>query len=821
MAKPLPQKLLPQKTQVVIIGGGIHGCSVAYHLAKAGWKDVVLLERKQLTSGTTWHAAGLVGRLHGGHATTAFSQYGVDLYAELERETGQATGFQQCGSIAIASRPERMRELRRQADFALLNKIEAQELSVEEILERWPLMNPEGVLGGIHVPSNGYINPIDLTMALAKGARIHGAQLFEHTKVLDVVVTNGMATGVITEQGLLEADFVVNCAGMWARELGRQSGVHVATHACEHYYLVTDVIEGLAKDLPVLRAYDDCTYFKQDAGKLLFGFAHNKVKPWGMEGIDEEFSFDSLPFVDDDVMDVLEMAMNRVPALETAGIRTFFNGPESYSYDGNFTLGEAPEVKNYFVLAGVNSTGIQSGAGAGRALAQWIMQGYAPMDLNDMDPARIQTFQAQDSYLQARAPETETRTYAMHWPNYQRDTVRQLRKTPFYHTLKQHGAWFAEQQGWERPAWFAPKSVTPETDYSFHRPKWFDYAQAEQQAARHGVALLDYSMLGKLWIEGIGAEQFLQRMCTNNMAMKLGQVVYTLMLNERGGIESDITVARFENDKFLLMSSMARTRRDQLWLQKHVLPQEDVRLQDATSAYGVLSIVGPKSRELMASLTATDVSNSGFPFGTWQNLYVGHAPCWAQRVSFTGELGWEIYVTPDFADYILQVLIDNGQGLGLRLMGGEALNALRIEKGYLHWGHDLSYTDAPHQLGLEFLCKTNKVQHFVGQRAYEQRRAEAKGPYLCHLTLADNLPMLHHNEAVLRDGEIVGFVTSGAYAQHSQRSVGLCVLELPQGSTNKQCLEDGSYTVLIEGEEYAANVSLKSAFDPLYQKLRS
>ena len=479
------------------------------------------------------------------------------------------------------------------------------------------------------------------------------------------------------------------------------------------------------------------------------------------------------------------MAMNRLPALETAGIRTFFNGPESYSYDGNFTLGEAPEVKNYFVLAGVNSTGIQSGAGAGRALAQWIMQGYAPIDLNDMDPARIQTFQAQDSYLQARAPETETRTYAMHWPNYQRDTVRQLRKTPFYHTLKQHGAWFAEQQGWERPAWFAPKSVTPETDYSFHRPKWFGYAQAEQQAARHGVALLDYSMLGKLWIEGIGAEQFLQRMCTNNMAMKLGQVVYTLMLNERGGIESDITVARFENDKFLLMSSMARTRRDQLWLQKHVLPQEDVRLQDATSAYGVLSIVGPKSRELMASLTATDVSNSGFPFGTWQNLYVGHAPCWAQRVSFTGELGWEIYVTPDFADYILQVLIDNGQGLGLRLMGGEALNALRIEKGYLHWGHDLSYIDAPHQLGLEFLCKTNKTQHFVGQRAYEQRRAEAKGPYLCHLTLADNLPMLHHNEAVLRDGEIVGFVTSGAYAQHSQRSVGLCVLELPQGSTNK------------------------------------
>lgn len=814
-------KEIPTQAQVVIIGGGIHGCSVAYHLAKAGWKDVLLLERKQLTSGTTWHAAGLVGRLHGGHATTAFSQYGVDLYAELERETGQATGFQQCGSISIASHPERLRELRRQADFALLNNIEAQQLTVDQILERWPLMNPDGVLGGIHVPSNGYINPIDLTMALAKGARLHGAQLFENTKVKDVVVEQGKACAVITEQGRIEADFVVNCAGMWARDLGRQSGVHVATHACEHYYLVTDTIPGLSKDLPVLRAYDDCTYFKQDAGKLLFGFAHNKVKPWGMEGISEDFCFDSLPFIDDDVMDVLEMAMHRVPALETVGIRTFFNGPESYSYDGNFTLGEAPEVKNYFVLAGVNSTGIQSGAGAGRALAQWIMQGYPPMDLNDMDPARIQEFQARDLYLQARTPETQTRTYAMHWPNYQRETVRQLRKTPFYHSLKQHGAWFAEQQGWERPAWFAPKGKTPTTHYSFERANWFAYVQAEQQAAREGVALMDYSMLGKLWVEGVDAEQFLQRMCTNNMAMAVGKVTYTLLLNERGGIESDVTVARFGAHKFMIMSSMARTRRDKLWLEKHLLPQDDVRLQDATSAYGVLSIVGPKSRDLMAGLTDTDMSNTAFAFASWQNLYLGHAPVWAQRVSFTGELGWEIFVTPDFSDYVLQLLLDKGQALGLQLMGGEALNALRIEKGYLHWGHDVSYTDAPHQLGLEFLCKTNKHQAFLGQPGYEKRRNEAAGPYLCHLTLTDDTPMLHHNEPVLRDGAIVGFVTSGAYAYHSQAAVALCVLQLPKGCKDKQWLASGEYKVRIEGQDFAARVSLKSNFDVLNQRLKA
>ena len=814
-------KTLPQHAKVVIIGGGIHGCSVAYHLAKAGWTDVVLLERKQLTCGTTWHAAGLAGRLHGGHATTAFSQYGVDLYPELERETGQATGFVQCGSISVASQPERLRELRRQADFAMLNDIEAAELSVDEILKRWPLMNPDGIVGGIHVPSNGYINPIDLTMALAKGARLHGAQLFEQTKVLDVVVSNGKATGVITEQGSIEADFVVNCGGMWARELGRQSGVNVATHACEHYYLVTDTIEGLTPDLPVLRAYDDCTYFKQDAGKLLFGFAHNKVKPWGMDGISEDFCFDSLPFIDDDVMDVLELAMKRVPALETAGIRTFFNGPESYSYDGNFTLGEAPEVKNYFVLAGVNSTGIQSGAGAGRALAQWIMQGFAPMDLNDMDPARIQTFQARDPYLQARAPETETRTYAMHWPNYQRDTVRGLRKSPFYHTLKQQGAWFAEQQGWERPAWFAPQGEAPVTDYSFHRAKWFDYAQQEQQAAREGVALLDYSMLGKLWVEGPGAEQFLQRMCTNNMAMQVGQVVYTLMLNPRGGIESDVTIARFAAQKFMLMSSMARTRRDHLWLTAHLLGQDDVVLRDATSAYGVLSVVGPKSRELMAGLTDLDMSNGAFAFGSLQHLYLGHAPCWAQRVSFTGELGWEIYITPDFADYVLQLLLENGQALGVRLLGGEALNALRIEKGYLHWGHDVSYTETPHQVNLNFLCKTSPTTPFLGQAEYEQRRDAAQGPYLCYLVLEDSLPMLHHNEPVLRNGKTVGFVTSGAYAYHSQAAVALCLLQLPEGTSDKQWLAKGQYKVRIEGQDYAAKVSLTPIFDPANQRLKA
>ncbi len=803
---------VPQHARVVIIGGGIHGCSVAYHLAKEGWRDIVLLERKQLTCGTTWHAAGLVGRLQGGHATTAFAQYGSDLFKELEKETGQATGYKMPGSISVASNAERWAELLRQADFARIHNETAQVLSVDEVLERWPLMNPDGILGGVWIPGNGYINPIDLTMALAKGARQNGVQIFEQTSVQQVTEANGKVSGVVSDKGTISADFVVNCAGMWARELGRQNGVGVALHACEHYYLVTDQIDALPRDLPVLRAYDDCTYFKEDAGKLLFGFAHNKVKPWGMQGIPEDFCFDSLPFVDDDVMDVLEMALHRVPLLQETGIRTFFNGPESYSFDGKFTLGEAPEVRNYFVLAGVNSTGIQSGAGAGRALAQWIVKGHPPMDLNDMDPARIEAFQARDLYLQQRAPETETKTYAMHWPNDQRCTVRPLRKTPFYHLLKQHGACFGEVQGWERPSWFAPKGVEPVTQYSFGRQNWFSYAQAEQQAARQGVGLIDYSMLGKLLIEGADAEAFMQRVCSQDMAIACDSVTYTLLLNERGGIESDVTVARFTQQQYMLMSSISRSRRDRYHLQHHIQPGEQVFLRDVTSSYGMLALMGPDSRALLSKVSDHDFANEAFAHQTWQSFYIGHAPVWAQRLSFTGELGWEIFVTPDFAEHVLEQLLQAGSGMGLKLIGGEALNALRIEKGFLHWGHDMAYSEAPHQLGLSFLCR--KSVDFVGKEAALARKKEGAGAQLCYLKLADEQPLLYHNEPILRDGEVIGFVTSAAWAYVTGAAVGLGFIDLPRGCD----LSKGDMEILVEGVAYKAHLSWRPFYDSNHQR---
>jgi len=805
---------LPSHAATVIIGGGIHGCAVAYHLARRGHSDVVLLERKQLTCGTTWHAAGLVGQLQGSHATTAFAKYGIELLREIEVETGLNPGFKQSGSISIAINEERLAELKRKADFASLFGIEANYLSAGEIKERWPLVNPEGVLGGIHLPSDGAANPVDLTMALAKGARIHGAEIHENVKVEEILIKAGRVAGVRTEAGTIMAETVVNCTGMWARELGQQSGVGVPLHACEHYYLVTEPVAGLTGDLPVLRSYCDGTYWKEDAGKLLFGFAHFRAKPWAAEGIPETFCFDSLPFIEDDVMDVIEMAMNRVPILQETGIRTFFNGPESYSYDGRFTLGPAPEINGYFVLAGVNSTGIQSGAGAGKALADWIIDGHPPMDLSEMDPARCEPFQSRDRYLRERCPETLVLTYAMHWPGRQRETARNIRRTPFYHAMKAEGACFGETQGWERPLWFAPKGITPTHDYSFGRASWFDYAQAEQRAAREGVAMLDYSMLGKLMVEGHDAENFLQRVCTNDMALDIGRVSYSLMLNERGGIESDVTIARHAKNAFMVMSSMARTRRDVLHLQRHIRADEDVRIRNATSGWGVLSICGPKSRALLAAVSNIDVSNAQFPFNSLAHFHIGHAEVFAQRLSFTGELGWEIFITPDFAEHVFDVLLTAGGGFGLKLIGSEALNALRIEKGFVHWGHEMAYSEAPHQVGLDFACKPAKEIPFIGRDAYLARRATGAGPVLASVRLRNSDAMLHHNEPVLRDGKVVGYITSGAFCHYSGVAVGLALIE-PMGEMEvAQHACENQYAVMIEGVAHDAEIQRRPFFDP-------
>jgi 4-methylaminobutanoate oxidase (formaldehyde-forming) len=575
---------IPQSTQVVIIGGGIVGCSLAYHLTLRGWKDVVLLERKQLTSGTTWHAAGLVGQLRATHNLTRLAQYTTELYASLEKETGQATGFRQIGSLALATSEGRFEELKRGASMARCFGLEANILTPEQAKEFWPLMSTDGVLGAVHLPKDGQTNPIDTTQALAKGARSRGAQIFENVKVTEILVRNGRATGVRTPDGDIEAEFVVNCAGMWGHQLGAAAGATIPLHAAEHFYVVTEPIPGLPRHLPVLRDADACTYIKEDAGKLLVGWFEPKSKPWGMDGIPESFAFDSLPEDLDHIEPLLEAAMKRVPALSEAGIQLFFNGPESFTPDNRYLLGETPEVRRLFVAAGFNSIGIQSAGGAGKVLADWIIDGHPPMDLSDVDIRRMMPFQNNRLYLKDRTIEVLGLLYAMHWPFRQPESARGVRKSALHDRLAARGACFGEMAGWERANWFAPPGVAPAYEYCYGRQNWFDYSAEEHRAVREGVGLFDQSSFGKFVLEGPDAEAVLNRICDNAVSVPVGRVVYTQWLNERGGIEADLTVTRESETRFLIVTAAATSTRDFSWLQRKTSDGARVAAFDATSA---------------------------------------------------------------------------------------------------------------------------------------------------------------------------------------------------------------------------------------------
>jgi 4-methylaminobutanoate oxidase (formaldehyde-forming) len=598
---------IPQSTQVVIIGGGIVGCSLAYHLTLRGWKDVVLLERKQLTSGTTWHAAGLVGQLRATHNLTRLAQYTTELYASLEKETGQATGFRQIGSLALATSEGRFEELKRGASMARCFGLEANILTPEQAKEFWPLMSTDGVLGAVHLPKDGQTNPIDTTQALAKGARSRGAQIFENVKVTEILVRNGRATGVRTSDGDIEAEFVVNCAGMWGHQLGAAVGATIPLHAAEHFYVVTEPIPGLPRHLPVLRDADACTYIKEDAGKLLVGWFEPKSKPWGMDGIPESFAFDSLPEDLDHIEPLLEAAMKRVPALSEAGIQLFFNGPESFTPDNRYLLGETPEVRRLFVAAGFNSIGIQSAGGAGKVLADWIIDGHPPMDLSDVDIRRMMPFQNNRRYLKDRTVEVLGLLYAMHWPFRQPESARGVRKSALHDRLAARGACFGEMAGWERANWFAPPGVTPAYEYSYGRQNWFDYSAEEHRAVREGVGLFDQSSFGKFVLEGPDAEAVLNRICANDISVPVGRVVYTQWLNERGGIEADLTVTRESETRFLIVTAAATSTRDFSWLQRNTPDDARAVAFDATSGCAVLALMGPHARWLLSQLTDADL----------------------------------------------------------------------------------------------------------------------------------------------------------------------------------------------------------------------
>jgi 4-methylaminobutanoate oxidase (formaldehyde-forming) len=711
--------MVQDKAKVVIIGGGVIGCSVAYHLSKLGWSDVVLLERKQLTSGTTWHAAGLIGQLRASANMTKLAKYTQELYFDLEKETGVSTGFKRVGSISVALTNERMEELKRSAAMARAFGVDVEEISPREIQKRYPHINLERVVGGVFLGKDGQGDPANIALALAKGARQLGAKIHERVTVKKVLKNQNKVTGLEWidqngDRGHIACEEIVNCAGMWGHSVGKMLGANIPLHACEHFYIVTEPIAELTQ-LPVLRVPDECAYYKEDAGKMLLGAFEPNAKPWGMSGISDDFEFDQLPEDFEHFEPILEMAINRLPMLKNAGIHTFFNGPESFTPDDAYHLGRTPEMENVWVAAGFNSIGIQSAGGAGMALAQWMQDKEKPFDLGDVDISRMQPFQGNKKYLFERSKETLGLLYADHFPFRQKESARGVRRTPFHEHLKSKGAVFGEVAGWERANWFSFEGQHDEYVYSWKRQNWFENSAKEHMAVRENVGLYDMSTFGKIRVEGEDAERFLNYLCGANLSVDIGKIAYTQFLNSKGGIEADVTVTRLSETIYLIVTPAATRLADETWLRRN---QKDYKvvITDITAAEGVLALMGPNSRALLRSVSPNNFDNEVNPFGTAQVIEIGMGLARAHRVSYVGELGWELYVSSDQCGHIFETIIDAGSDHNLKLCGMHMMDSCRIEKAYRHFGHDITCEDHVLEAGLGFAVDTDKPD-FIGKKS--------------------------------------------------------------------------------------------------------
>ncbi|VVD91145.1 GcvT family protein [Pandoraea fibrosis] len=825
---------LPTHARVVIVGGGIVGCSVAYHLAKLGWTDVVLLEQGQLSCGTTWHAAGLVGQLRSQESMTKLIRYSTKLYSELEAETGLGTGWKQCGSLSVARTHERMTQLKRTAAVARAYGVQCDVISPREAGELWPVMRTDDLVGAVWLPGDGKANPTDLTQALARGARSRGVRIAENTCITEIHTAspNGIrtATGVSWrhkngESGRIDAEIVVNCAGQWAKAVGRMCGVTVPLHSAEHYYIVTERIAGVHPDLPVMRDPDGYIYFKEEVGGLVMGGFEPNAKPWGMDGIPDNFEFQLLPDDWDQFEILMENALIRVPALETAQVRQFYNGPESFTPDNNFILGEAPELRNFYVGAGFNSMGIASAGGAGMALAEWIVAGEPTMDLWPVDIRRFAGFNGNDTWLHDRVKETLGLHYAMPWPNRELDTARPFRRSPLYATLLAKGACFGSKMGWERPNFFAPSPKQARIEYSFGQQNWHPWSAAEHRACRDAVALFDMSSFSKLLIKGRDAERVLQSLCTNDVAVPPGRTVYTGMLNERGGYESDFTLTRLAPDQYLMVTGSAQTTRDMDYLERRIasLPDDPrCTVVDVTGQYAVLALMGPNSRALLQQVSKADFSNDAFPFGTSREIDLGYATVRATRLTYVGELGWELYVPVEFAVGVYETLHAAGEAFGLKDAGYYAIDSLRIEKGYRAWGRELTPDTNPVEAGLTFACKLVGDMPFIGRTAVELAKAKGVQRKLVSVALdGAHDKMLWGGEAVLRDGQPAGFVSSAAYGHTIDAPVALAFLTNPDGAVSAEYVETGRYQVNLAGELLDARVQLRALYDPKGERVKA
>ena len=817
LASEVRMRQLPDRVEVLVVGGGIIGCSVAYHLTRRGVTDVLLLEQGQLTGGTTWHAAGLVSQLKSSHSLTKLATYSARLFEELEDETGQATGYRTPGSISVADNAERWEEIMRGVSMATTVGVDAFEISVNEAKEHWPIMNVDDLVGAVFIPRDGQTSPVDTTMALAKGARDRGATIVEGVAVEKIRVDNGRIAGAETERRYIEAESVVLCGGMWTRQLAATAGVNVPLQACEHFYIVTEPIDGVEIGLPTVRDPGNYTYFKEETGKVMAGFFEPRGKVWNLDHIPRDFAFGTLPEDWGHVGPIFERAVHRMPILGEIGLQLFFNGPEAFTPDGVYYLGESPEVDRCYVAAGFNSVGIQSAGGVGWVLADWIVDGHPPMDLSPVDIRRVFPFQSDPAFLNDRISESLGLLYAMHWPFRQYESARGVSMSPLHERLDAAGAVWGESAGWERPNWYATDGEARRYEYSYGKQNWHEASGRECDAVRNAVGLFDQTSFVKLDVRGPEARAILNRVSANDVDTEIGKVVYTQWLNDRGGIEADLTVTRLAEDHYWVVTAAAARTRDTAWLRRHSRGA-GVAINDVTEAYAVLGIMGPNSRELLAPLMSISLDNEAFPFATCRTGEIAGVEVRALRVSYVGELGWEIYVPALHAAAVYDTIVSAGASHGLHHAGYHAMNTLRLESGYRHWGHDITDEDTPLEAGLSFAVAWDKEGGFIGREALVVQRGEPQVKRLVHFQLHSPDKLLYHDEPIYRDGALVGRTSSGMWSYVMNSALAMGYLTHENGVT-KDWIETGTFEIEVAGVLIPASAQLGS-YHPASQRVK-
>ena len=801
------------EAQVVIIGGGIVGCSIAYHLTLMGWKDVVIIEKGELTSGSTWHAAGLVGQLRSNRNVTQMLKYSVELYEKLEQETGLTTEWKKSGCLHLACSQARLLELKKGATTARGFGLDMHIISPKEALDLFPIMSLDGVIGAAFMPSDGQVDPSSLTLAMAKGVRNRGAEIYQHTLVTGFEFKENRVTAVNTDRGKIRCEIVVNAAGMWGRELGQMMGVNVPLVPFQHQFLVTEEIDGVPPDLPTLRDKDSLLYYKEEVGGLVMGGYERDGIPWALDGIPKGFTQELLEPDFDHFEPLSSAAIKRTPCLETAGVARLVNGPEAFTPDGNCIMGPAPELDNCFVAAGFNAFGIAAGGGAGRMLAEWIVEGEPSLDLWPLDIRRFGQYHRSPKYILDRTREIYGKHYTISWPYEEHDTARGVKRSPLYHLLKDKGAVYGAKFGWERANWFAPEGIEPEDELTFGLPNWFEHVANEHQAARERVVLVDQSSFSKLEIEGPEALVFLNRLAANAIDRPVGSVTYTQMCNERGGVECDITIARLAENRFFIITGTAFGVHDSVWIKRHMSKDGSVMFRDVTSSYAMINVCGPNSRKLLEKVTKDDVSNEDFKFSQCRHITVGYAQVLALRVTYVGELGYELYILPEYAGHVYELLWEAGQDLGVANAGYRAIDSLRLEKGYRYWSTEVTPDYSPYDAGLGFCVALDKGD-FLGRKALLKIKKEGPKWTLCCFTLDIDKPrLLHGGETICHKGEVLGVVTSGGYGHTVRKTIAYGFL------TPEHANHDDGYEIEVYDEVIPATCHVRALYDPERKKI--